>query len=306
VADMKVLCCLGIAIIGILAFAVLVSGPLMKGYEQSRDMQSIWTQAMDVFGVKGDYHADGTATFDVPRELTVTMDGLRLASGSGLSHEIRMMSVGDKAIAVGELVLTAEEIGGVTKKLLDAGIEETALHNHLLHTSPGVMYLHFHAFGDPVDITTAVNDVITPLGKGPESEFDNESLDTAKLDRIMGAEGRAGGGVYGYTVPRAGNVTIDGMILSPNMGISTEIAFQPLSDGKALAIGEFVLEAREVTPVIRELTEKGFEIDALHSHMLTEQPRLFYLHAWATGDADQLASGLRLALEKTDSLTGPR
>ncbi|OPY30142.1 MAG: hypothetical protein A4E28_00387 [Methanocella sp. PtaU1.Bin125] len=290
----------------VVTFAVVMAALAAGGQTDKRDMQSAWTQAEDVFGVTGDYHADGTATFDVPRKLTVTMNGVRLASGSDRAHEIRMMSVGDKAIAVGELVLTAEEIGGVTKKLLDAGISETALHNHLLHLSPGVMYLHFHAFGDPVDITTAINDVITPLGKSPESEFDNESLDTAKLDRIMGAEGRAGGGVYGYTVPRAGNVTVDGMTLSPHMDISTEITFQPLGDGKALAIGEFVLEAREVTPVIGELTEKGFEIDALHSHMLTEEPRLFYLHAWATGDAEQLASGLRLALEKTDSLTGPR
>jgi len=271
-----------------------------------RDMQSIWTQAESIFGVKGEYHADGTAAFDVPRDLTVTLNGIRLAPGSDLSHEIRMMSIGDKAMAVGELVLTGGEIGSVTQKLLDAGIDETALHNHLLHESPGLMYLHFHAYGDPVDITTAINDIITPLGKGPDGKFDGQGIDKARLDRIMGVKGEADGGVYGFTVPRAGNVTMDGMTLSPYMDISTEITFQPLGSGKAMAIGEFVLEPDEVKPVISELSGKGFEIDALHSHMLIEQPRLFYLHTWATGDAEELASGLRLALGKTNSLTGTR
>ena len=296
----------GAAIIVALAVAFISMGLAVGDRTDSRDMQSAWTQAESIFGVKGEYHADGTATFDVPRDLAVTLNGVRLAPGSDLSHEIRMMSVGDKAMAVGELVLTADEIGSVTQKLLDAGIEETALHNHLLHESPGLMYLHFHAYGDPVDITTAINDIITPLGKGPDGKFDAQGIDTARLDRIMGAEGNADGGVYGFTVPRADNVTMDNMTLSPYMDISTEISFQPLGSGKALAIGEFVLESDEVGPVVKALSGSGFEVDALHSHMLTEQPRLFYLHTWATGDAELLASGLRLALGKTNSLTGTR
>jgi hypothetical protein len=291
------------ALIVALAFAGVAAGLAADSQSDSKDLQSIWTQAENMFGVKGEYHADGTATFDVPRNLTVTLNGIRLAPGSDLSHEIRMMSIGDKAMAIGELVLTEDEIGDVTQKLRDTGIDETALHNHLLHESPGLMYLHFHAYGDPVDITTAVNDIITPLGKGPEGKFDGQGIDTARLDRIMGAEGKADGGVYSFTVPRADNVTMDGITLSPYMDISTEITFQPLGGGKALAIGEFVLESDEVKPVIEVLSGNGFEIDALHSHMLSEQPRLFYLHTRATGDAEQLASRLRLAMGKTNSLT---
>ncbi len=294
------------ALVVALAFACVAAGLAADSLSDRKDIQSTWTQAENIFGVKGEYHADGTATFDVPRDLTVTLNGIGMAPGSDLSHEIRMMSIGDKAMAVGELVLTQDEIDGVTQKLLDAGIEETALHNHILHESPGLMYLHFHAYGDPVDITTAINDIITPLGKGPEGKFDSQGIDTARLDRIMGSEGKADGGVYGFSMPRADNVTMDGMTLSPYMDISTEITFQPLGSGKALSVGEFVLEADEVGPVVKALSESNFEVDALHSHMLTEQPRLFYLHTWATGDAEQLASGLRLALEKTDSLTGTR
>jgi hypothetical protein len=154
-----------------------------------------------------------------------------------------------------------------------------------------------------VNISTAIGDIVTTLGTGPESRFDNQSLDTAKLDRIIGTDGKADGGVYGFSFPRADNITMDGMTLSPSMDISTEITFQPLGGSKALAIGEYVLEASEVEPVIGALADNGFEVDAIHSHMLTEQPRLFYLHCRATGNAEQLARGMREALDRTNSLT---
>ncbi len=261
-----------------------------------------WAPVAGVLGVEGEYHSDGTATFDVPRNLTVTLDGVTLAPGSDLSHEIRIMSVGDQAVMVGEIVLTEDEVGAVTQSLLAAGINETALHNHLLRESPHLMYLHFHAQGDPVNLTTAISDVIGPLGKGPDIGFDGQGMDTRMLDAIMGTEGKGGGGVYAFTIPRADNVTMGGRALSPYMDISTEISFQPLGEGKALAIGELVLEAAEVEPVIAALTDRGIEVDALHSHMLAEQPRLFYLHCRARGDAGTIASGLREALDRTHSL----
>jgi hypothetical protein len=85
------------------------------------------------------------------------------------------------------------------------------------------------------------------------------------------------------------------------MDISTEISFQPLSDGRSAAIGEFVLEPEEVEPVLRSLSADGIEVTALHSHMITEEPRLFYLHCWATGDTEKTALAFHLALKLTDS-----
>jgi hypothetical protein len=63
-----------------------------------------------------------------------------------------------------------------------------------------------------------------------------------------------------------------------------------------------VLEASEVGRVIASLSAGGYEIDAVHSHMLTEQPRLFYLHTWATGNAEDLARIMRNTLDQTNSL----
>jgi hypothetical protein len=80
--------------------------------------------------------------------------------------------------------------------------------------------------------------------------------------------------------------------------MATGIGFQPTGGGKAAITGDFVLTADEVNPVIKALRANGIEITALHSHMLDEQPRLFFMHFWANDDAIKLARGLRAALDK--------
>ena len=82
------------------------------------------------------------------------------------------------------------------------------------------------------------------------------------------------------------------------MGVATGINFQPTGGGKAAITGDFVLTAGEVNPVIQALRAAGIQPTALHSHMLTEQPRLFFMHFWANDDAVKLAHGVRTALDK--------
>jgi hypothetical protein len=91
------------------------------------------------------------------------------------------------------------------------------------------------------------------------------------------------------------------MDIPNSMGVSTVMNFQPIGGNRAAITGDFVLEAKEVNLVIAALRENGIDITALHSHMLEEQPRLFFMHFWATGDAVKLAQGLREALDQTDS-----
>jgi hypothetical protein len=85
------------------------------------------------------------------------------------------------------------------------------------------------------------------------------------------------------------------------MGTAIAINFQPTGGGKAAITGDFVLVAKEVNPVLKELLGHGIEVTALHSHMLDEQPRLFFMHFWANDDAQKLAKGLRAALDKVDT-----
>jgi hypothetical protein len=106
--------------------------------------------------------------------------------------------------------------------------------------------------------------------------------------------------VLQFSVPRADKVTEERMEVPPSMGTAEAINFQPTGSGKAAITGDFVLTADEVSPVLQTLRKNGIEITALHSHMLNEQPRLFFMHFWANDDAKKLASGLRAALDKVN------
>jgi hypothetical protein len=130
-------------------------------------------------------------------------------------------------------------------------------------------------------------------------------LDTAKIDQIIGAKGHANAGVYQIGVARRDDITMDGMAVAPAgpMGVATGINFQPTGGDKAAITGDFVLTGDEINPVVKALRSNGIEVTAIHSHMLGEQPRLFFLHFWANDDAIKLAQGLRSAINKTASRT---
>jgi len=141
----------------------------------------------------------------------------------------------------------------------------------------------------------------TPLGSPPKATQQAAiDLDTAAIDRIMGRSGKANGGVYQFTAPRAEKIIEGGMAVPASMGTGTGINFQPLGGGKAAVTGDFVLLAKEVDPVMRALRSSGIEITALHSHMLDETPRLYFMHFWGVGPGIQLAAGLRAALNRTN------
>jgi hypothetical protein len=116
----------------------------------------------------------------------------------------------------------------------------------------------------------------------------------------MGQSGKANGGVYQFSIARAEKIMDNDMEVPPSMGVAHAINFQPTGGGKAAITGDFVLIAGEVNPVIRALRENGIEVNAVHSHMLGETPRLFFMHFWADDDALKLAHGIRAALDKTN------
>jgi hypothetical protein len=189
-------------------------------------------------------------------------------------------------------------------KLIENGLEITALHNHLLRANPATFYLHVGGMGDPVKMATAIHTALaqskTPLAAPAASTPPAIELDTSQLDQIIGVKGQANGGVYQFGVPRRDPITQEGTALTPPgpLGMATGIGFQPTGGGKAAITGDFVLTADEVNPVIKALRTAGIEVTALHSHMLDEQPRLFFMHFWANDDAVKLAKGLRAALDK--------
>ncbi len=266
-----------------------------------------WQKVDDAFGrkpaVSGDVHRYGFPRTD----LTVTLDGVTIKPALALGGWIPFKPAHGGAMAMGDLVLLESEINPVMLKLIEGGLEVTAVHNHLLRANPATFYLHVGGHGDPAKMAAVIREALgaskTPLATPAAATPPAVDLDTAQLDQIIGVKGQANGGVYQFAVPRRDPVTENGMQISPvgPMGVANAIGFQPTGGGKAAITGDFVLTGDEVNPVIKAMRANGIDVTAVHSHMLDEQPRLFFLHFWANDDALKLARGLRAALDKTAS-----
>ncbi len=250
--------------------------------------------------VSGEVHRYG-----LPRsDLQVTVDGVAIKPALALGGWAAFTPMRGGAIVMGDLVLLETEINPVMAKLIEGGIEITAVHNHLLRANPETFYMHIGGHGDPVKMAEAIRSALAlsktpfdpPAAQAPAAAID---LNTAQLDQIIGAKGTVNGGVYQFNVPRRDPITDNGMTVPTPMGSANAINFQPTDGGKAAITGDFVITGDEVNPLIKALRANGIEVTAIHSHMLTEQPRVFFVHFWANDDALKLAKGLRAALDKT-------
>jgi biotin operon repressor len=214
---------------------------------------------------------------------------------------------GNTATTYGDLVLLDDEINPVISKLEERGIEIAALHNHLLHETPRIMYIHFVGRGDEVEMAKGIREAlaltktsfVAAAPSGPETKPELAK----EIERIIGYEGSMGGGVFHIVVPR-NDVHVAAMdtMIPGSMGMNTPLNFQ--LDGENAAInGDFMLLPAEVNPVIKILRANGIEVASLHNHMLYDEPRLFFMHFWANDNAEKLAKGLRAAL---DQMKAPR
>jgi hypothetical protein len=286
--------------------SVLISGAVLAAAAPAGAQQVDWGKVDAALGrkatVTGDVHRYG-----LPRnDLRVTLDGVEIKPALALGSWVAFKPAGDGAMVMGDLVLLETEINPVMSKLIENGIAITAVHNHVLRANPATFYMHIGGHGDPVRLANAIRTALmeskTPLEVSAVTAASPPvDLDTAQLEQIIGTKGQGSGGVYQFSMPRRDPVSDHGIQISPPgpTGVATAINFQPTGGGKAAITGDFVLTAEEVNPVVRELRSHGIEVTAIHSHMLSEQPRLIFLHFWANDEALKLARGLRAALDKT-------
>jgi len=263
-----------------------------------------WKKIDDTLGRSAAVTAD-VHRYGFPRtDLNVTLDGVTIKPALALGGWTAFKPVHGGAMMMGDLVLLESEITPVMTAAIENGLEITAIHNHVLRANPATFYMHVSGHGDPVKLASALHTALaaskTPLTPPSAAAAADVALDTAELDRIVGVKGKSVGGVYQFGIPRRDSITENGMSLDPAaaLGLATGINFQPTSAGKAAITGDFVLAPTEVNPVIHALRANGIEVTALHSHMLDEQPRLFFMHFWANDDALKLARGVRAALDK--------
>jgi uncharacterized protein DUF1259 len=266
-----------------------------------------WKQVEAAMGRPGQAQPGDVFKFSMPRkDLRVSLAGVEIKPGLALGSWAAFKREGNAAMVMGDLVLLESELGPVMKKLQEAGITESAVHNHLIGESPRIMYMHLATHGDPERIAKGIHDALALTGTpapdaNPATVPVDLGFDQKQVEQILGHAGKINGGVLQIAVPRAETIMDSGMAVPPSMGVATALNFQPTGSGKAAITGDFVLRGEEVNAVMKALRENGIEVTALHSHMLTEEPRLLFMHFWAVDDAVKLAKGLRGALDRTNS-----
>ncbi len=296
---------LPLALAGLLASAA--SPAALLAQQPAPAAAAEWAGTERALGRAGTLQPDGAMKFAFPRsDLAVSSGGVRLKPALALGGWLAFKEMRPgHAMAMGDLVLTEEEIGPVMAALEAGGVNVTALHNHLSGESPRVFYMHVDGEGDPAAIGATIHGALartnTPMAAPAPAAAAAFELDTAAIARALGRHGKVNGGVYQVGVPRAEPVREHGMVVPSSMGLATSINFQPTGPGRAAITGDFVLTTSEVIPVTRALRAHGIQVTALHSHMLGEEPRLYFMHFWADDDALTLARGLRAALDRTHS-----
>ena len=285
----------------ITTFIVGITGFALSAWAGAADVD--WIKVDQAIGKPGTSQPGGVHKYGLPRtDLKITVDGVAIKPALALGSWIGFLPMGNGAMFMGDLVLTENEISPVMKRLIDDGVEITAIHNHLLRTTPAVFYMHVGGQGDPVKLAQTLHAGLAlsqtpftaPAGAQPPAGLD---LDTAAIDTVLGAKGSTNAGVYQVNIPRAESISEGGMAVPPSMGTAIAINFQPTGHGKAAITGDFVLLGKEVNPVLKALRDSGIEVTALHSHMIDDSPHLFFMHFWANDDVNKLSRGLRAALD---------
>jgi hypothetical protein len=273
-----------------------VPGPSSGQAADFRDLESI-------LGRTGEMQ-EGTLIFRFPRnEIQVTIDGESMPTALGFGGWTAWKEMGNEAMVMGDLVLLEKEVNPVISALAGANIQVTALHNHFLGERPRIMYLHIYGMGDAVTMARglqcALDQTATPKPRPPSpapAPQPKLNLDTKRIEQIIGRSGAAGGGVFKITVGRPG-VTMDGVKLTASMGLNSWAAFVGTNE-RAHVAGDIAMTGPEANRVIHALRSGSIDIVALHNHMLNEEPRIFFLHYWGTGKAEELARTVHQAFDE--------
>lgn len=270
-----------------------------KETKRTRDTVTIAREMGKAGETQGDVYK-----ISLPRtDLQVTVEGVLLKPGLALGSWIAFRPVEQGAVAHGDLVLGEDEVTPVVRELEEHGVRITALHNHLIHELPRVMFLHFWGQGEAGklahNLKQALNKTKTPIGEAKKGETPAEEVgfDPEQIQATLGHKGTVKNGVLHVSVPRPQTVRESGVELPPSMGTATAINVQGAGAGKVAATGDFVMSENEVNQVARALAVHGIQVTALHNHLVHSSPTLFFMHFWANESAEKVSNGLRAGLD---------
>ena len=271
----------------------------------AQDMPADYASVLKTLGKQGDFK-DNVLKVNMPRnDLKVSIDGIATPTSFGFGGWVALTKGnGGMDVMMGDLVLTEREVNPVMSALLENGLEVTALHNHFFFDSPRIFYMHVHGHGKASELATKVQPALALIGRSGDSGAVAEgraltgTLDGAQLAKIIGHQGEQNGPVYKITIGREDLALKEmGASINARMGLNTWAAFYG-SDADAVVAGDVAMRDTEVTGVLKALRTNGIDVVAIHHHMTTTQPTVYFLHYWGHGPAQKLATGVRAAVDQ--------
>lgn len=265
-----------------------------------------WEMVEQVFGKPGLKNQDMFKITFPRTDLKVKVGTIPVEPGLALTSWVAFKPMDGHFMAMGDLVLLDQELHPVQEKLIANGFTISGIHNHIVGESPSVIYMHFDGHGVPVQLAKSIKAILAVTGTPVNTSMKSSSAaamasEKTAIETILKVNGKHNGQVLQFAIPRQESILENGMEVPAFMGMATTINFQRADNQKMATTGDFVLLPSEVNPVVQALVEHGIAVTAVHNHMLNESPRLLFLHFWGVNTPENLAKGLRSALNKTKS-----
>jgi len=270
---------------------------------------STWEDKVDsIIGWKGQDMPDGVLRFTLVPSLRTSIASRNVWPNLALDGYAAFHAEGSHALLAAEIATTESRVDAVVDAATAAGLHVSAVHNHLIHEYPRVLFVHMSGYGDPSALARGVRSALRATGLDVHRDDDSEDaddvapgLDRKQLEAILKSDGTPVDGVLEFSFERPESFTLDGHMFPASMGPESEVHFQSLRNGGAIEVSEIALLQPEVEKALRVLRAAGqhVSVTALHNHFVDESPRLFFLHTWGTGSANSLAMTIRQVLNQT-------
>jgi hypothetical protein len=254
---------------------------------------------------QGDY-SSGVLAIDIDREhrMPTGPGKITFKTGFQIMHELHFQMLSSSTAAFnGDVAIKNDEKEHVIDAIQANHLVFQAEHQHYTDIHPEWWFIHFRGTGAPRTLAEEVHQVVlathVPLPqtmpKHPETP-----LPAKQLGKILGGDETVGEhGVVSVSVDRTDAIRLGGHRISDELGVSTDVQFQPLGKDKALVIPDFSMRSSEVAPVTRVMRRLGWDDECLYNQEIGESPQLFYSHMYKIGDARVLAGQIRSALNHT-------